>query len=242
MKTKKLLFYLLAAILGGCVPVMSLHPLFTEKDVLFEEKLLGTWVNDPNNPTTTWEFERVMDESENAIEFKRPDRPENAYKLVFHNNKDDGKGSFFAHLVKLENMLFLDVYPSQLPCAPKDPNEFQFYNIYFLVPVRTFIKIDSIEPQLRMRLTDDDDMKKLLAEDPNVVKYELADDKLILTASTRELQAFVLKYADDSRVFSNEIVLSRKKPQDPNDNDPNVVDPNLIDPDNTDPNEVSKIE
>ncbi|MHC4572585.1 MAG: hypothetical protein ACYS76_00390 [Planctomycetota bacterium] len=27
MKTKKLLFYLLAGILGGCVPVMSLHPL-----------------------------------------------------------------------------------------------------------------------------------------------------------------------------------------------------------------------
>lgn len=49
MKGKKLLFYSLAAILGGCVPVMSLHPLYTEKDVLFEEKLLGSWVDGPNN-------------------------------------------------------------------------------------------------------------------------------------------------------------------------------------------------
>jgi len=49
MKTKKLLFYSLAALLGGCVPVMSLHPLYTEKDVLFEEKLLGRWVDGPNN-------------------------------------------------------------------------------------------------------------------------------------------------------------------------------------------------
>ena len=41
MKTKKFLFYLLAVFLGGCV--LSLHPLYTEKDLIFEEKLLGTW-------------------------------------------------------------------------------------------------------------------------------------------------------------------------------------------------------
>jgi hypothetical protein len=236
VKTEKLLFYSLAAILVGCVPVMSLHPLYTEKDIIFEEKLLGTWVDDSND--TVWEFQRVVDESEKAIEFKRPDRPENAYKLLFHDNKDGTKGSFFAHLVKLENKLFLDVYPSQLPYVPKDPNEGWLYNIFFLVPVHTFIRVDSIDPQLGMMLTDDDGMKKLLAEDPNAVKYELTDDNLILTASTQELQAFVLKYADDSRVFSNEIVLSRKKVQDPN--DPNAVDPNYIEPNDTDPNEVIK--
>ncbi len=32
MRIKKLLFYLLAALLGGCVPVMSLHSLYTEED------------------------------------------------------------------------------------------------------------------------------------------------------------------------------------------------------------------
>ena len=56
MKVKKFLFYLLAALLGGCVPVMSLHSLYTEENVVFEEKLLGTWVDDPNSPETIWEF------------------------------------------------------------------------------------------------------------------------------------------------------------------------------------------
>ena len=50
MKTKKLLSCLIVAIIGGCIPVMSLHPLYTEKDVVFEEGLLGTWLDDPNNP------------------------------------------------------------------------------------------------------------------------------------------------------------------------------------------------
>ena len=205
MKTKKLLFYLLAALLGGCIPVMSLHPLYNQEDVMFEEKLLGTWVDDSNE--TTWEF-------------KRPDKSKKAYELIFRDN-EGGKGSFVVHLVKLKNRLFLDVYPKQFPCDLEDPNKTEWgYNAFFYVPAHTFIKIDSIEPQLRMRLTDDEKMGELLAEDPNVVKHEVVEDYdggIVLTASTKELQAFVLKYADDSRLFTDEIIYSRKKPKAPND-------------------------
>ncbi len=200
MKVKKILFYLLAALLGGCVPVMSLHSLYTKENVVFEEKLLGTWVNDPNSPEAIWEF-------------KRFDDPNNAYKLIF-SDKDGHKGSFVAHMVKLENSLFLDVFPDEFPCDPdpNDPNKVEWpYNSLFLIPAHTFIKIDSIGPQLKMRLTDDDKMAELLKEDPNAVKHMLIEDRLILTASTEELQAFVLKYADDSRVFPDEIVLNRRE-------------------------------
>ncbi len=198
MKVKKILFYLLAVLLGGCVPVMSLHSLYTKENVVFEEKLLGTWMDDPNSPETIWEFNRI-------------EEPENAYRLVL-SDKDGKKGSFVAHLVKLENSLFLDVFPDEFPCDTEDPNKTDWlYNVFFLVPVHTFIKIDSIGPQLKMRLTDDDKMAKLFKEDPNAVKHMSIEDRLILTASTEELQAFVLKYADDSRVFPDEIVLNRRE-------------------------------
>jgi hypothetical protein len=59
--------------------------------------------------------------------------------------------------------------------------------------------------------TNDEDMEKLLKEEPNAVKHTFVEDKLILTAPTKELQNFVLKYADDKRVFKSEIVLVRKK-------------------------------
>jgi len=97
------------------------------------------------------------------------------------------------------------------------------------VSVHTFIKVDSFEPHLRMRLTDDEDMNKLLEENPGAVEHASIEDTLVLTASTKELQAFVLKYADDSRLFTKETVLSRKKakaPTDPNKTDPNCIDPN----------------
>jgi hypothetical protein len=195
MNTNKLLFYALAALLGGCVPVMSLHSLYTEKDVTFEEKLLGTWVQDNNG--TTWEFTRI-------------DEPKNAYKLIF-SDEEGQKGSFVARLVKLENRLFLDVYPSELPWDPDDPNKMDWpYNSLFLIPAHTFLKIDSIGPQLKMRLTLEDKMEELLKENPGAVKHISVEDRLVLTASTKELQAFVLKYADDDRVFTDEIILGRK--------------------------------
>jgi len=212
MKTKKLLFYLLAGLLAGCVPVMSLHPLYTEEDVVFEEDLVDTWVDDPDSPKNTWEFSRA-------------EAKEKTYKLVYSDNEGK-KGSFVVHLVKLENRLFLDVFPNQFPSEQQDWEEMKWaYNFFFFVPAHTFIKIDSIEPKLKMRRTINDEMKELFKEDPSVIEYESVDGKIILTASTEELQAFALKYAYDIRVFPAKVVLTRKKveatqesgKQDPND-------------------------
>jgi hypothetical protein len=203
MKTRNFLFYLLAALLGGCLPVMSLHPLYTEKDVVFDEKLLGTWVDDTNNSETVWDFERV-------------EKPKNAYKLIF-TDKDGHKGSFTTYLLKLQDRMFLDAYPSELPWESEDPNKVDFpYNNLFLLPTHTFIKIDSIGPQLKMRLTLDSKMEELLKENPDAVQHTMIEDRLVLTASTKELQAFVLKYIDNENLFADEIVLNRKAGSEPN--------------------------
>jgi len=212
MDTKKFLFYLLAVLLGGCVPVMSLHPLYTEETIVFEEKLLGTWVDDSNN---IWEF-------------KCPNEPEKTYKLFIVDNEGE-KGLFDVHLTKLQNKLFLDIYPGEPPWGKEDPNKLIWpYNTFFLIPVHTFIKIDGIEPDLKLQLTDDEDMKKLLDEDPNAVKHESVEDGFVLTASTKELQAFVFKYADDSRLFTKETILRRKKARDSD-------EPNDVSSENTEP-------
>jgi hypothetical protein len=211
MKIKKILFYLLAGILGGCVPVMSLHPLFTEEKLVFEKELLGKWLDDPNSPKSIWEFKRIEDTTQKEGELNPPKKPKMAYKLILMNKEDNTKGSFFAHLVKLENRLFMDVYPSRIPCAEPDPNEDWLLNTFFLIPGHSFVIIDSIEPQLKMRWTNQDEMEKLLKEEPNAIKHELVEDGIILTASTEQLQQFVLKYADDERVFSEETTLTRSK-------------------------------
>jgi hypothetical protein len=44
----------------------------------------------------------------------------------------------------------------------------------------------------------------------------MIEDRLVLTASTKELQAFVLKYIDNENLFADEIVLNRKAGSEPN--------------------------
>ena len=194
MNARKLLLYMLPLLLGGCVPILSLHPLYTEEDVVLEKKLPGIWVDDANSPETTWEFKRI-------------DEPKNAYKLIF-TDEEGKKGSFVAHLLKLQNKHFLDVYPSEFPWEPDDPNTMDWpYNSFFLIPAHTFLKIDSIEPQLKMRLALESKIEELLKENPDAVRHMSVGDRLVLTASTKELQAFVLKHADDDKLFADEITL-----------------------------------
>jgi hypothetical protein len=205
MKTKMPLFYLLAALLGGCVPVFSLHPLYTEKEVVFKQELVGVWA-DPNEPNNTWEL-------------KRNDESKDAYQLIVV--LDDAKGLFDAHLVNLKDQLFLDVFPAQkgleqtmegLKEKAKDPNSTVWpLNFFSLVPVHTFIKVDLTESTLTMRLTDDDLMEKLLEQDPNAVKHVVIQEaRIVLTASTKELQAFVLKYAEGDKLFEKPTLFKKE--------------------------------
>lgn len=199
MKTKKALFYLLAGILAGCVPVMSLHQLYDDQHIVFEPKLLGTFT-EPNN--VTWEF-------------ARSDEP-NAYQLTYSafSEKDQKvlKGLLTVHLVKLDDRLFMDIYSKEQPWVDEAglSQTKWFVNSLFLVPAHTFAKVEIAEPQVKLWLTDDVKMKKLLEENPNAVKHEVVDDNPVLTSSTQQLQSFVLKYANDNRLFSDDHILTRK--------------------------------
>jgi hypothetical protein len=180
---------------------MSLHPLYTEKDITFDERLLGTWLDDSNE--TEWEF-------------TRPEKAESQYKLKIYSLKEKhGAGLFDVYMVKLKNKTYLDVFASEFPCDVEDANKIDWpFNAIFLVPAHTFLKIELDRSSLKLLRTDDEGMKKLLEDDPNAVKFEELKDSIVLTSKTKQLQEFVIKYADDKRLFSEEISLKRKVRQD----------------------------
>lgn len=203
MKFKKVLFYLLAGTLAGCVPVMSINPLYDEQTLTFDEKLLGTFEADDE----TWEFTRAEEP--------------NTYQLIYTAESEDDpnvmRGLFEARLVNLKGWSFLDIFPQQGPWGevPWGDNEELKraawpYNIFLMIPVHTFVKVEISESHLKIWLTDDYKFDELLKSDPNAVKQESVKGVPVLTSSTREIQSFVVKYADDSRLFSNENILTRK--------------------------------
>jgi len=67
------------------------------------------------------------------------------------------------------------------------------------------------ETQLKKQGSSSREIKELLEGNPDAVKHTFIEGRLVLTASTKELQAFILKYADDPKVFTDEIILGRRE-------------------------------
>ncbi len=228
MKTKKFLLYLLAGLLAGCTaPFFSLHPLFTKDTLVFEEKLLGVWI-DPNSKEKngdlkqlSWEFKRLAkSDADLLLPISLKEVYEKAYELILSDSKGP-KGSFVVYLVKLQDRLFLDLYPKKLPCQDQDQNQDPNlltwgFNTFFFVPVHTFMVVDAIEPKLKIRWSMNGSIQGVLQE-PNAPANVLVEGTgtSLLTAPTKELQAFVLKYADGITVFPYKIVLTRRKTESP---------------------------
>ena len=210
METNKALLYGLAILVGGCVPVISLQPLYTKDSLTFDERLLGTWLENPSDTVGSWQFTRVGP----AGADKLPEALREDSDKVYHISLTDPKGrkgSFFACLVQIERDVFLDVFPDVLPSGLDDPDKTEFfYNAFFFVRAHTFIKIARGGNRLSMWLTNDDKMHELLDTRPSPIAFESVDDRTILMASTEDLQTFVATYADDDRVFVDQIILERK--------------------------------
>src|SRR5215813_10383383 len=84
-----------ALLLASCIP--SVNPFYTQKDVVFESRLLGEWEGKDKGDKQIWKFE----------EGKEKDS-EKAYTLTV-TEKDGKHGEFEAHLFKLKQEYFLDI-------------------------------------------------------------------------------------------------------------------------------------
>ena len=187
MNIKKMLLVVSAVcFIVGCIP--SLHPLYTEKDLVFEKSLLGTWSDD--SPDNSWAFSQSGDKE---------------YKLIY---TEDGKpGVFVAHLLKLKDKMFIDLYPVD----PELKTDNGFYKSH-LIPAHTFMLVKQIEPTLQMAFLNPDKLKEIIKKDPKAVKHEKLgkdDDMDIFTASPNELQDFIIKNIDTPDFFCQPSNLKR---------------------------------
>jgi hypothetical protein len=101
MNKKHLVLLALLACLTGCVPVDSLNPLYTDKDVVFDESLLGEWVGMDANEKGGMKFIKEGND---------------AYVVVSTDTDANGeqKNTFYdARLLNISGQKFLDVLPQE---------------------------------------------------------------------------------------------------------------------------------
>jgi hypothetical protein len=174
----------LLALAAGCVP--SLQPLYTPDTIAFDPALVGAWCQ--TNKEDRWEFTRAGDDH---------------YKLV-HTDKEKHTGEFTAYLVKVKDRRFLDIYPEDSDAKLND-----LFAMH-LVAAHTLLWVPQIGTTLELSMMNPDAMKKLLAAHPAAVKHEKVKDGFLLTASSKELQAFLA--ASDLKELYGEPVKMQKAP------------------------------
>ena len=174
-------------LLSGCI-VRSLHPLYTDENVIFDARLIGQWVEEDS--TEIWEFSQ---------------QGEQRYKCVVY--EEEGEQSILvAHLLEIKGKMFLDFFPIE-----SDRQEGIFYQLHIL-PIHSFAFVKQIEPTLQISFPSSDWLQELLEKNPDAIRHEeLGKDDVILSASTETLQTFWLTHLDTEGAFAELSNLQRKQ-------------------------------
>lgn len=178
---RKLAILIALTLLGtgtvGCGPVASFEPIYTEKDLVFDPTALGVWYD-----------------SENDAHVHVTQVGDKAYRLVYIATPERGVRElavFEAHLVKLKDHLFLDLYPNFLDDGVSRLSAWYNFSLHGVHqiglvkqlrpgPVVAFMRGDYWDehaPTIRHR--------RLMEGD------EDSDSAILLTASTKKVQRFL---------------------------------------------------
>jgi hypothetical protein len=215
-------------LLTGCVPVDSLNPLYTDKDLAFDESLLGSWVGADKG-------------EEGGLEILAREKDGKKSYLLVMTDKDKDlnvfkKTVYHAWLVKLDEHLFLDVvqqsfepqsatYFLQVKSGKSGPTiqpalvkigeaaylEFQNGAPDGKVCARVrrahwIMKVAKEEKTLQLDWADDEAFGKAVQAGtvklPSTLLGEGKNKDVVITASTQELQKFVVEHAEDKTFFN----------------------------------------
>lgn len=179
---KKLLLPLVAvvALIAACVP--SVNPFYSDKDVIADPRLAGTWLEDEDKDSPkSWMFEAATN---------------NAYTVTITEEK--GKtGKFEGHLFKLGKNLFLDITPTECEFATNQANIVGMA----VIPGHLLLRVTLDEKKLNLAFCNPDWIKKHLEVNPKALAHRIMDGGVILTAETAAMQKFIQQHLGEDELF-----------------------------------------
>ncbi len=176
------LFAIVAALLvSGCLP--SLNPLFTEKDLIEDPDVLGIWA-ERESSSDHWAFTQL---------------DEKRYRLVITEKGESAP--FEVHLLKLGGQRFMDLQPEKAWLEAAKVGE--LYKS-LLVRGHLILRMDETSPSLRLTSLNGDWLAKLLKSDPATLSHSwIEQDRFVITASTKDLQSFILKHLKNAAAWGD---------------------------------------
>jgi hypothetical protein len=188
MKKKSIILIgAMAMILSSCL-VKSLHQFYNEEDVIFEEKLIGEWYD---SDSTYWKISPYIF----SKGFMKGDSVDNSYLVEMFEEDSLHPSRFNVHLFKLKDKLFLDFMPI------RDDSQQSMVDLH-LVPTHSIAGVN-FQPNDKVEISwyNESFLEDLFSENRIKISHEIiksgqysSEKEYVLTASTDELQKFLLKF------------------------------------------------
>ena len=196
----------LAILAGSCIP--SLFPLYTLDDIVHDNRIEGKWDGGENG---IWIIERL--EYHPGSSFLNPDwtEPEEDsdslnihYRLTVKEfeNGDTAEAEFLLHLLQLEDQLYANFYPQ----------EFELHHDFLswhMIEANNFSKISISDDMLEFEFFAPDFLMQLIDENRIRISHVSLGEDILLTAPTKDLQKFVIKYGNEKDAILSPDVFRR---------------------------------
>lgn len=182
--------------LQGCI-VKSVHQFYKESDVIYRKELEGNWTDQDGNG---WQIHQNP--------FKQ-----NAYEL--HYSKNGREVSLIGHLFKLNGNQYFDMMSTE-----DNSEDIPVFDLH-IVPTHSIARVATLnDHEVSIKWFNEEWLRKMFVENRIKISHELVMDEnpqstddgfYLLTASTEELQKFVIKYGDDEDAYDDDLKLQLTK-------------------------------
>lgn len=207
-------FALLLIFLSSCLT--TLHPIFTTKDIVYEPKLLGTWKKgsegDKGPGVITENGTAIITNlaADNSIEL--PEKisaiKQKGYLVSYEDKDHNTTEQYIAFLARIGKHLYFDYYPAD---KKEDRKIDEFFGAHF-VKMHTSFRVEILsDGSFELSQLDGSYVKSLIDEKKIRISHETdADDNTTITASTKELQQYLLKYGDEPSAYRSDKTIFKK--------------------------------
>ena len=169
--------------LCSCIDdIYSLYPFYTKSDIVFQRALLGEWIyGEGSAKTLTFEEGRVK-----------------SYRVI---PGDEPANWTEAHLIKIGGHLFLDI-----ACLSAADGETRYSFGLSCKDISGFFHVKRLGQNVQLRMLNPVWLSKFLADSPDAIAHSRRDEQsdsspVAFLASTKEVQAFLIRHLDTDGAF-----------------------------------------
>ena len=183
----------IALLLGltGCLS--TVYPIFTEKDVVFDPKIIGKWRNESKSEGGFVEITKAT--SADISDYPGLKKMQGKIYLIKYSNNEGVYDTYLGFLVKLGGKFYMDYFPAETPEIKKYDG---FYRSHFIKMHTCFlIRFLKDNNTFELKQFSEDFLKNLIDNKKIHIRHEVNEaGSFIVTAPTEELQQYILKYSD----------------------------------------------